>query len=447
MNPLRAVPALVLVLFAAGATGAGSGSLGEVHEVTAGSVRSLAIRTPAAMTATWCGTPTGEDRTPNLLAGHPVHWLYVIPAAEPDRFSTFANVLQTDAEAIDAWWRREDPARTLRNDLARLTCGSQLDLTSLRTRSAATELLGDDSFFEMFVALEDSGFDSSFTKYVVYYDGPLAAGEEDVCGRGGGDGPAGIGLAIVYIRACTGVSMAAVAAHELLHTLGAVPGGAPNDCPPPNDGHVCGDPSDLMNPNIGLEPLEAKVLDAGRDDYYGHSAPFTDSQDAPWLVQLDRQAQLRVNVTGPGRVLADLPGLACARSCTTTWNASTRLSLTATPTGSSKLVRWSGACRGAGSCGVTVGSGTTVGALFAPRVFTLSVGVSGRGQVRTSRRGIACRPRCSASLPSYVPVRLTATPAKGWKLRGWTGACRGSKRSCTVPMSKRTGARAVFVRA
>jgi hypothetical protein len=444
-NPLRAVPALVLVLvlFAAGATGAGSGSLGEVHEVTAGSVRSLAIRAPASTTATWCGTPTAEDRMPNVLAGHPAHWLYVIPAAEPDRFSTFANVLQTDAEAIDAWWRREDPARALRNDLAGLTCGSQLDLTSLRTRSAAAELLGDDSFIEMFGVLEDSGFDSPFTKYVVYYDGPVAVGEEDVCGRGGGDGPAGVGLAIVYIRACTGVSTAAVAAHELLHTLGAVPDAAPNGC----SGHVCGDPSDLMNPNIDFEPLEAKVLDAGRDDYYGHSAPFIDVQDAPWLVQLDRQAQLRVNVAGPGRVLADVPGLECARSCTTTWNASTRLSLAAMPTGSSKLVRWSGACRAAGSCGVTVGSATTVGALFAPRVFRLSVGVAGRGQVRTSRRSITCRPRCSASLPSYVPVRLTATPAKGWKLRGWTGACRGNKRSCTVPMSKRTGARAVFVRA
>ena len=443
---LRAVPALVLVLFAAGATAAGSGSAVDVHEVTAGSVRSLAIRAPAAATATWCGTPTEEDRTPNVVAGYPARWLYVTPPAEPDRFTTFANVMQTDAEAIDAWWRREDPARTLRNDLALLTCGSQLDLTSFRLPFGGAALLGDFGFSVIFEILLESGFDSPVTKYVVYYDGPLAVGEESVCGRGGGAG-SGIGLAVVYVRACTGASTAAVAAHELLHTLGAVPGGAPNDCPPPNDGHVCGDPRDLMNPNLGFEPFEAKLLDAGRDDYYGHSATFTDVQDAHWLVQLDRQVPLRVNITGPGRVVADVPGLDCARSCATTWNTNTRLRLTPTPVGASKLVRWSGACRAAGTCRVNVTPGATVGALFAPRVFKLAAGVVGRGTVRTSSGRIACRPRCSASLPSYVPVRLTATPAKGWKLRRWTGACRGKRSSCTVPMSKKTSARAVFVRA
>ncbi len=274
----------------------------------------------------------------------------------------------------------------------------------------------------------------------MYYDGPVPSSELNVCGRGGGDDD-GIGLAVVYLRACAGVSTAAVLAHEVLHTLGAVPDTAPNAC----DGHVCGDASDLMNPNIGGEPLETKVLDAGRDDYYGHSGVFVDTQDAPWLVQLDRQAQLRLNVAGPGRVVADVPGLECARSCTTTWNANTRLTLAATPARGSKLVRWSGACRAAGACGVTVGAGTTVGVLFAPRAFKLSVSVAGRGQVRASK-GIACRPRCSASLPSYVPVRLTAAPAKGWKLERWTGACRGKKRTCTVPMSKQTSARAVFAR-
>jgi hypothetical protein len=44
-------------------------------------------------------------------------------------------------------------------------------------------------------------------------------------------------------------------------------------------------------------------------------------------------------------------------------------------------------------------------------------------------------------------VRLTATPAKGWKLRSWSGACRGAKKTCTVPMSAATSARATFVRA
>jgi Divergent InlB B-repeat domain len=429
---------LVLVLPAAGAGGPGPSLLTEIHEVTADELS--AVRTPAAAAATWCGAATERDRTPNVVAGHTVHWLYVTPLNEPDRFSTLASIMQTDAEAIDAWWRREDATRTPRNDLTQLTCGAQLDLTTRRLQVPASQFFGDFGFGQIFGQLEGDGFDSPFTKYVVYYDGPVPSSELDVCGRGGGDDD-GIGLAVVYVRACLGVSTAAVLAHEVLHTLGAVSDAAPGAC----DGHVCGNPSDLMSPNIGGEPLEAKVLDAGRDDYYGHSGVFVDVRDAPWLVQLDRQRQLRLNVTGPGRVVADVPGLECAESCTTTWNASTHLNLAGTPAAGSKLVRWSGACRAGRTCAVTVGSGTTVGVLFAPRVFRLSVGVEGRGQVRAPK-GIACRPRCSASLPSFVPARLTAAPAKGWTLRRWTGACRGKKPTCTVAMSKQTSARAVFVR-
>jgi hypothetical protein len=440
---VRALAVLGLALVAAAATGAGSGPSFHADEVTAAALPQS--RTPASASATWCGSPSAVDRAPNVVAGHPVHWIYAIPSDGPDRFSTYASLMQTDAEAIDVWWRREDPLRTPRNDLTRLACGTQLDLTSLRLELAGAQLEGGSSFQRIFTAIAQNGFASEVTKYVVYYDGPVSAQNAEVCGRGGGDDD-GIGLAVVYVRSCVGASTAAIVAHEILHTLGAVPFGAPNDC----GGHVCGNPSDLMNPTIAGLTLEQKVLDAGRDDYYGHAAAHLDTQDAPWLVQLDRQVPLRVNVTGPGRVSADLPGLVCARSCTTTWNAGTRLALSATPSAASKLVRWSGACRATGPCGVAVAPGgtkpATVSALFAPRVFELAVGVAGKGSVRTAGRPAACRQRCSASLPSYVPVRLTAAPAKGWKLRSWTGACRGNKRTCTVPMSRRTRARAVFVR-
>ena len=387
-----ALLALVLLLPAASATGAGRGAGPEVHELTAAELPE--IRTPAAAAATWCGAATERDQTPNVVAGHTVHWLYVTPLNELDRFSTLASLMQTDAEAIDAWWRREDAARTLRNDLTQLTCGAQLDLTSRRFQVPGSQFLGDFGFGQIFGQLEGDGFDSPFTKYVVYYDGPVPVSELDVCGRGGGD-DGGIGLAVVYVRACTGVSAAAVVAHEILHTLGAVPDAAPNAC----NGHVCGDPSDLMNPNIGGEPLEAKVLDAGRDDYYGHSRSFSDMQDAPWLVQLDRQRQLRLNVAGPGRVVADVPGLECARSCTTTWNADTRLSLAATPTAGSKLVRWSGACSGGGDLRLH-------GRLGDDRRRPLrSPRLQARGRRRGTRSGPGAeRDRLSAALLRVAPV-------------------------------------------
>jgi Divergent InlB B-repeat domain len=441
-----ALAALPLVLAAVAATqGSGRDAPRPSHSLSRVEARGLpAVRTPASAAATWCGTPQQADLAPNLVAGHTVKWIYLLPSDGADRFATFASVMQTDAEAIDAWWRREDPVRTPRNDLTQLSCGPQLDLAVVRAALTGAQLSGDDARFgAIFNSLSSRGFFSPFTKYLVYYDGPIA--DQNVCGQGGGE-PSGVGLAVVLVQSCAGFSTAAIGAHELLHTFGAVPGGAPHDCPAPNDAHTCDNEADLMHPFLDESPLDAKLLDPGRDDYYGHGSSFGDSQDSPWLVQLDRQTQLPVTISGPGRVAADVPGLLCETTCTTTWNAGTRLNLVPSPGPGQKLARWSGACSGAGSCAVTVGQGTTVSALFAPLVFRLSVRVSGRGSVRSSRSGITCRPRCSASFPSFTPLRLTARASRGWRFRSWAGACRGRRTTCTVPMAAATAVRAVFVR-
>jgi Divergent InlB B-repeat domain len=443
VTPRLLLVSLGLGLLVAAGGEASARSPQEGRPVTLGSTELSALRVPAAAAATWCGTATTQDVTPNVVAGHPVHWLYVMPSDGPDRLSTYASVMQTDAEAIDAWWRREDPTRTPRNDLRRLPCGTQLDISSVRLQQTGLELDSDFNFGDVLDGIEAAGFGSTLTKYLVYYDGPLTPTEEgEVCGRGGSL-PSGLGLAVVYVRACLGVSTAAVAAHELLHTLDAVPFGAPNEC----DGHVCDTDDDLMYPFLDDDALEERSLDPGRDDYYGHAGTQTDVQDADWLVRLNEQAGLRLTVSGPGSVAADVPGLRCAQTCTTTWNSGTRVRLAATPSRSAKLVRWSGGCTGAGACSLAVTPGRTVTALFAPRSYRLTVGVAGKGSVRSSARGISCGKRCAASFSSHVPLRLTATPAKGWRLRSWAGACRGRKLTCSLPMSTATSARAVFARA
>ena len=131
--------------------------------------------------------------------------------------------------------------------------------------------------------------------------------QPDLCGQGASDAT-GFGLAAMYVQACSGAPVSVVAAHELLHTLGAVPRAAPNRCPDPNGAHTCDSTADLMHPFLDTSPLEAKLLDPGRDDYYGHSGAFTDSQDSPWLVQLDRQQPFTATISGPGGVTADVPG-------------------------------------------------------------------------------------------------------------------------------------------
>ncbi len=436
--------ALLVLAVAGGAIlGSESGSLAPTSAVTAD--LPAHPRVAARTAATWCGTVAQADRVPNGVAGNPIHWVYVIPSDGGDNLTGLASVMQTDAEQIDTWWRGQDPTRAPRNDVTTFSCGAQLDITTVRTSRSSAQLSPLQGRFSGIVdALAQARLDSSLTKYVAYYDGPTA--DANVCGQGGSDST-GFGVAVVYYRACVGVSTAAVSAHEVLHTFGAVSGVAPHDCEGENSGHTCDDERDLMYPSIGGEALSDKLLDPGRDDYYGHSGGWTDTQDSAWLVRLDSQTPLALTISGPGSVSADVPGLRCAASCTTTWNAGQRLALTATPNTGAKLVRWSGACTGAAGCALSVAAGTVVSAVFAPASFRLSVAVSGKGAVRSSSAGITCRPRCSAAFPSFSPVRLTAIPAKGWKLRSWSGACRGTKKICTVPMSAATSARATFVRA
>jgi hypothetical protein len=403
-----------------------------------------AAAAPAAPTA-WCGAAAQSDRVPNVVAGNPIHWVYLIPSDGPDNLGSVAALMQSDAEQIDSWWRGQDSTRAPRNDLAALPCGTQLDITTVRSTLSGAQLAPlDGRFPSIFQSLQQAGLTSSFTKYLVYYDGP--SDEDNVCGQGGSANPTGgVGVAVVFYRSCAGISTAAVAAHEFLHTTGAVSNSAPHACTGDTSGHTCDTEADIMYPFIGDGGLSAKLLDPGRDDYYGHPGGWTDSQDSPWLVRLDGQAPLALTITGLGSVAADVPGMQCAASCTTTWNAGQRLTLSATPGTGARLVRWEGACSGSSSCAVTVGSGVSVSALFAPAAFRLTVAVKGRGTVRSSG-GIQCRPKCSATLPSYHPTRLTAVPAKGWKLHVWSGGCKGAKQSCTVPMSAATTVRATFVR-
>ena len=428
---------------AAGSTGRHMSAHALRSSVSTG-VQPVAARASTTAAAAWCGSESQADRVPNGVAGNPVHWIYFIPSDGADNIAAVAGTMQSDAEQIDTWWRGQDSTRTPRNDVTAFSCGAQLDITTVRSTRSGAQLTPISARFAAIVdTLQGAGFNSPLTKYLVYYDGPID--DVNVCGQGGSDG-SGFGVAVVYFRACSGVSTALVAAHEFLHTIGAVPGAAPNDCPGEDSGHTCDDQKDLMYPAAGGDPLSAKVLDPGRNDYYGHSGGWLDTQDSAWLVRLDSQAPLALSVSGTGTVSADVPGLQCTASCSTTWNTGQALALTATPGPGMKLVRWGGACSGSTSCRLTVAPGAQVSAVFAPAAFRLTVSVAGRGTVRSSRAGISCRPRCSASFPSFTAVKLTATPAKGWKLSSWSGACRGAKRACTVPMSAVTRARATFAR-
>ena len=205
---------------------------------------------PAAAAAAWCGSSATADRAPNVVAGNPIHWVYLIPSDGADNLGSVAPVMQADAEQVDAWWRGQDSTRAPRNDLATFPCATQLDITTVRSPRPGLQLAPLDGRFSLiFDTLEQAGLTSQFTKYLVYYDGP--SDEDNVCGQGGSNDPNGFGLAVVFYRSCVGISTAAVAAHEFLHTTGAVPDGTPHACTGDSSGHTCDSDVDLMYPFIG----------------------------------------------------------------------------------------------------------------------------------------------------------------------------------------------------
>jgi hypothetical protein len=370
--------------------------------------------------------------------------LYAHAADVGDGSAERAVQISTDVDEIDGWFRREDSARTPRFDLAAFSCGAQADITRVRLALSGAQLADDSTRFSQLI--QDPGvvrFSTAFNKLLIYYDGPVS--DSNLCGQGGGAAD-GAGFAIVYLAACTDLSTASTAIHEVLHSFGAVArSGPPNTCSD-SPSHVCDSTGDILWPFAQPFPLSSFVLDLNRDDYYAHNGPWVDVQDSAWLRRLDAQVPLDVLVRGAGGVLSDVPGIACTAQCRADFNAGTELTLAPQAAQGQRFVRWSGACAGGlEDCTLLLDGAKTITALFAPARFRLAVSVRGRGRV-TSTAGIACPSRCTRDVVSHERVLLRAAPAKGWRLKAWSGSCRGSRATCTLPMTKASSARATFVR-
>jgi hypothetical protein len=418
----------------------------------------LGAAAPVAHAAvTWCGTgPSPENRLPDVQASSfdQIHVVYATPADGPDAFSALASPIASDAAAIDGWWRGQDPSRAPRFDtFAFPGCPpgfGTLDLGFLRLSGTAASYA--DAAGRQRLAADVGGTAANNVKTLVYYDG--SADDPNICGVSFGSTNAGgqFGVSIVYLHSACNVDVgqgrvtALVAAHELLHNLGAVPDGAPHDCPPPNDAHACDSPSDIMNPFLTeTAMLSNVVLDVGHDDYYGHSGSWWDVQDSPWLEHLP-QFTLAVSVTASGHGTLDTfpRTAACTTECTTVWDNGMQVGVDAEPAPGWRLVGWGGACSGSGDCNVTIDAAKSVTAAFGPASFRVSISVAGKGTVTSTPRGLACTHVCARPFAFGATVRLTAHPARGFKFVGWAGACVG-RRGCTVRVDRVRSVRARFV--
>ncbi len=410
--------------------------------VVACAVAAAAVFAQGSHAAPWCGSPSVEDRAP-AVAGRTIRVLYVIPSDGADRTAELAPRISADVDEIAAWWRTQDVEREPRFDRASFPCGPQADIRTLRlTDSAAAISPGSARFERLANAVVAATGAPGYEKHLVYYDGPTD--NSNICGQGAGTAD-GAGVAIVYVSACSGVPTSAVAAHELLHAFGALPSAGPPNACPDTRGHPCDSDQDILYPFADTTPLGSLILDVGRNDYYGHSGGWLDVQDSPWLRLVNRQVPLSVGIAGTGSVESDVPGVDCSASCTTEWDAGAVVELEALPRPGQRFVRWSGACTGSLACLVTLSAATSVNALFAADRFGVVVSVSGRGTVTGA--GSPCRlARCARQAPSFTPLRLRATAAKGWRFAGWAGACTGRNAVCTLPMTKASAVRARFAK-
>jgi hypothetical protein len=391
--------------------------------------------------------------------------IYAFPAGGTDRFGALAGPIVTDLSVINAWWRREDPTRAPRFDLAPFPgCSSALgllDFTRVQLQRGAEFYAPFPGRFGQLTA-ELAGppfaFRNVFKKYLVFYDGPVE--EPNICGTASGQPAIGGSFAIVYLGACgndagSGALNADVAVHELLHTLGAVPSAAPHTCAQ-GSGHVCDSEADIMFPSTSGDPLDAMQMDIGRDDYYGHVASWFDLQDSGWLAHLDAPLhQLAVAIvgsgverTGTGRVDSDLPGIECPPSCSIPWEGGTTVTLTATPGAGSRFAGWSGACSGTEACAIRVDAPQSVNARFAVPV-VVAVRVvrrGGAGSVVSDPAGLECADACTAEFDSGQVVRFRAVPDPGSRFLGWAGPCAG-RGVCTLTVTGGQSVTATFGRA
>ena len=145
---------------------------------------------------------------------------------------------------------------------------------------------------------------------------------------------------------------------------------------------------------------------------------------------------------GSGTVTSSPVGINCGHTCMANYGARSWVTLYALADPGSSFAGWSGHCTGtSSSCDVFVYVASSVTATFnvtaMTRIVTLSKSGTGMGSVSSNPSGLDCAELlctfASARFASTSAVTLTAKATSGSVFTGWSGACSGTSRSCTIP--------------
>lgn len=248
-----------------------------------------------------CPTARAESDRPDDREGAQIHAMYVLPSDGIDARLDVKGDICESVRAMNIWLSWQTRGKMLRLD----THGGALDTTFVRLDRADSDLAGYGRALRSEIESELSrrGHIVPNKLYAVYYGG----GSDGVCG-GGSFPPLLEGVvAAVYLRGTsqTGTTCRqspypsatskltywdASMLHEIVHTLGFVPGCAPHGH---SRSHVSDDPSDLMY--SGPRPWNPTLLDSGNDDYFGHGvAGCPDLDDSEFLDWAPTPRELRV---------------------------------------------------------------------------------------------------------------------------------------------------------
>jgi len=151
----------------------------------------------------------------------------------------------------------------------------------------------------------------------------------------------------------------------------------------------------------------------------------------------DSLRPLTATVEGTGKVISDPSGIDCDMSgtnCIQNYSVGSTVTLTAETTQSGvSFQEWSGACTGTNPvASVTVDAAKICTATFTDKIisYPLTIIVEGNGQVAGT--GIDCGADCMEDYPYGSSITLTATPASGYFLNGWSGNCAGEELSISI---------------
>ncbi len=184
------------------------------------------------------------------------------------------------------------------------------------------------------------------------------------------------------------------------------------------------------------------MLDAGADS-------GTDAGSAP-------THRVTVTITGPGTAsLRSSDSTFTCASGTCTWDVPEgSLTVQSTPSATSVLASWDGACTGtaigSSSCTIDVMADVALGATYHIRQVTLDVGITGVGTVTSTTPaslGISCTGSttgCSATVDAGTSITLHAVGASGYNFAGWTlPSCTGTG-DCSFTIAMDTHVDATF---